>query len=114
MTDADLDFNVDDYSSSFYSQEKQLKKLDDDYIMSKIIEKYPDFTENRKEQMLKQVLVVFVNDNKHVNEILDYFDIDIFELFKVIYRKYSFIFSTCYTNKIHDIIKYKKYVHRKR
>ena len=42
----DLDFNVDDYRSFFYTNDKQIKKMDDSFVISLITEKYPDFMES--------------------------------------------------------------------
>lgn len=106
----ELDFNSSDYSSFFYTNEKQIVKMDDQYVISKIIEKYPDFSISKKDSVLKQAFIVFLHDSKHVNSILESFEISIDDLFKMIYRNYSFLFNTCFINKVHDIIRLKSYV----
>ena len=111
MTDNDdsaLDFN-EDSNGFFYTNEKQIKRMDDDIILSKIIEKYPDFVPENDENTLKQILPVIVNDSKLITDVVEYFGINTLELFSIIYRRYSFIFNKCFTTKLHNIAKCKAY-----
>ena len=110
----ELDFNCEGIGSFYYTNDKQIKNMDDSFILAKITEKYPDLSPSKKENIIKQAIILFLVDSKHVKSILDYFDISIHELFAVLYRTYSFIFNTCFSNRIHDIIKTKCYVRRTR
>lgn len=101
------------FNTFSYSQENQLRRFDDDVILASITEKYPDFNPESKDLTLRQVLVMFIDDSKYVNEVLEHWDIDIMDLFKIIFRKYQHIFSPCYTAKLHKILAYKHYVNRK-
>ena len=103
--DSDQDFNSDDYNSFYYTSDKQIRKLDDKFIMSKIIEKYPDFLGNKGENILKQVFVAITSDTKFLEELSNKLDMTIFDIFKTIYRNYFFIFTKCFINKIQKIIK---------
>lgn len=105
IQDSDQDFNSDDYNSFYYTSDKQIRKLDDKFIMSKIIEKYPDFIGNKSENIIKQVFVAITSDIKFIDELSKKLDMTIFDIFKVIYRNYSFIFNKCFINKIQKIIK---------
>jgi hypothetical protein len=108
VDDSALDFN-EDSNGFFYTNEKQIKRMDDDIILSKIVEKYPDFVPDNDENTLKQTLSVIVNDSKLITEVVEYFGINALELFSIIYRKYSFIFNKCFITKIHNIAKCKAY-----
>ena len=110
----DLDFNVDDYRSFFYTNDKQIKKMDDSFVISLITEKYPDFIQSNKESALKQAFMLFLSDSNHVKYILDYCDITIHDLFKIVYRSYPFLFNTCFTNKVHHVIIHRCYARRTR
>ena len=101
------------FNSFAYSQEGHIRKFDDEEILAAITEKYPDFNSESKDVTIRQVLILFLNDSQYVTTILDHFDLDIMELFKILYRKYSHIFSPCYTNKLHKILAYKHYVNRR-
>ncbi len=87
--------------------------MDDDFVLSKITEKYPDFTYDKKDSVIKQILLVFLQDNKHMNEVLEFFDMTIYDLFKIIIRKYPYVFSGVYNNKIHKILSRRKYTRRR-
>ena len=110
----DLDFNVDDYRSFFYTNEKQIRKMDDSFVISLITEKYPDLVQSNKESVLKQAFMLFLSDSNHVKYILDYCDITIHDLFKIVYRSYSFLFNTCFTNKVRNAIIHRCYARRTR
>ena len=110
----DLDFNVDDYRSFFYTNEKQIRKMDDSFVISLITEKYPDFVQSNKESVLKQAFILFLSDSNHVKYILDYCDITIHDLFKIVYRSYPFLFNTCFTNKVRNAIIHRCYARRTR
>ena len=107
--DSDQDFNSDDYNSFYYTSDKQIRKLDDKFIISKIIEKYPDFIGNKSENILKQSCVAIASDTKFLDELSRKLDMTIFDIFKTIYRNYSFIFNKCFINKIQKIIKLNGY-----
>jgi hypothetical protein len=112
-TNQEQEIDSSTFNTFSYSQEGQIRKFDDDRILAAITEKYPDFNMETKESTLRQVLIMFLDDSKYVNEVLEQFDMNIMELFQIIVRKYQHIFSPCYTAKLHKILAYKHYVNRK-
>ena len=106
---SELDFNTDDYNGFYYTSEKHIRKMDDAFIISKIIEKYPDFGNKDDENSLKQIFSVIVSDSKFINELLKKYDLTVKELFSIIYRNYSFIFNSAYTSKIRKLISGRSY-----
>ncbi len=42
-SDQEYDFSSDDMNSFFYTNDKQLVRMDDRFILAKVTEKYPDF-----------------------------------------------------------------------
>jgi len=105
----ELDFNTDDYNGFYYTNEKHLKKMDDKFILSKVIEKYPDFSKSDDENILKQTLSVIASDTKFIKRIISELGITVEELFSSIYRKYSFIFNGSFISKIQKIISGRAY-----
>ena len=105
----ELDFNSDDYNGFYYTNEKQIKKMDDSFIISKIIEKYPDFSDKNSENLLKQVFMIVVKDTKFINEITKKYDITVQELFGLIYRNYSFLFGACFITKLQKLVSRRSY-----
>ena len=104
-----MDFNAEDFNGFFYTSDKQIRKMDDMLIIARIIEKYPDFSRMDDENTLKQVFSVIVSDTKFIHELMDDFDVNVKELFSIIYRRYSFIFNGCYTTKIQKLISGRAY-----
>lgn len=107
--DIGLDFNSDDYNGFYYTNEKQIRKMDDEFIISKIIEKYPDFVSASSENLLKQVFMIVARDSKFIKELTERYDITVQELFSIIYRNYSFLFNNCYISKIQKLVTRRSY-----
>ena len=108
--ESDLDFNVEDNNGFYYTSDKQIRKMDDTFIMSKISEKYPDFISDSGENLLKQTFMVIAKDTKFLKQISSEYDIPISELFSIIYRTYSFLFNPCYISKLQKIVSKRLYV----
>lgn len=94
------DITSDDSNGFFYTNDSHIKKMDDDIIISKIVEKYPDFQYTNNDNILKQVFMVVLSDHKLLENIIRTYDITQIELFSIIYKKYSHIFSKCYITKL--------------
>ena len=104
---------TDDSNGFFYTNDAHIKKMDDDIIIAKIIEKYPDFEISHNENLLKQAFMVILSDNKLIESIMNLYDITQSELFSIIYKKYSHIFSKCFITKITKNISVKSYAKRR-
>lgn len=103
------DFNSEDFNGFFYTADKHIKKMDDELIISKIIERYPDFADKDNENLLKQVLVAIAYDTRFINSLSKELEFTPIELFGAVYRKYSFLFTSCFTTRIHNIVKNRSY-----
>lgn len=111
---AALDFNTDDYNGFYYTSEKQIRKMDDSFILSKLIEKYPDFVPSNAENLLKQTFIAITRDSKLINDVVEFCDITVHELFSVIYRNYSFIFNGSFISKIQKLVSNRSYAKPRR
>jgi hypothetical protein len=105
----DLDFN-NDGNGFYYTSEKQIRRMDDAFILSKITEKYPDLDPSSSELVLKQVITVVSNDSSLMKSLREEYDIDVFEVFKTLYRNYEYVFTKSLIDKIQTTIKNKRYV----
>lgn len=83
--------------------------MDDNFILSKIQEKYPDLSQHSTENNLKAVISLIMSDVKFIMEIEKTYNLNTYEVIKIIYRNYDYIFNTCFTTKIQKIMKNKKY-----
>lgn len=104
------DFTSTDFNGFFYTTDSHIRSMDDGLILAKIIERYPDFSPDRGENMIKQVFLVIANDTKFINSLTKMFDITPIELFQIIFKKYSYIFNKCYTTKLQKVTGRKSYV----
>ena len=107
------EITTEDSNGFFYTNDTQIKKMDDDIIIAKIVEKYPDFEITNSENILKQAFMVVLNDYKLIESIIDLYDITQIELMGIIYKKYSHIFSKCFITKISKNIKHRYYAKRR-
>ena len=112
METEEYDFSQNEMNKFFYTPDKQINKLDDLFILSQITAKYPDFNQKVSDNILKQVIICIVSDNKLIEELQKKYDINVFEIFKIIYRNYEHIFNKCFITKIQKIIKTKKYARK--
>ena len=107
----DLDFNSEG-NGFYYTSEKQIRRMDDSFILSKLTEKYPDLDPSSSEQILKQVITVIANDEALIESLKSEYDIDAFEVFKTLYRNYEYAFTKGLIDKIKATTNRKRYVRR--
>lgn len=108
--DSDLDFNSDDFNGFYYTSEKSIRRMDDVLILSKLGEKYPDFRHDTNENVLKRVLCAIMDDTRHLKFVMEECQIDIYEMMKVIYRNYSYLFNKCFISKMKKLLSRKGHV----
>lgn len=60
--------------------------------------------------ILKRLLVAILNDNEFVKWLLNYYDITILDLFRIITKRYSFMFNSYYSAQLNGLMKRKAYV----
>lgn len=108
---ADLDFNSEG-NGFYYTSDKQFRRMDDGFILSKLSEKYPDLEPSSSELMLKQVITVIANDVALIESLKAEYDIDALEVFKTLYRNYDYVFTKGLVDKIRITIKGKRYAKR--
>ena len=98
-------------TSEFYTS-KGIYSIDDESIMTYIFQTYPDFeltfdtpVTKDDEKNLRNILLEIVSNKPFIQEIMKRYSVDIQEIFRVICKKYSFIFnSILYIRKIQSIL----------
>jgi hypothetical protein len=55
------------------------------------------------------VISLILNDVKYISEIESTYNLNQFDVIKIIYRNYEYVFNTCFISKIQKIMKYKNY-----
>lgn len=108
---ADLDFNSEG-NGFYYTNDKQIRRMDDSFILAKLSEKYPDLDPSSSELILKQVIIVIANDGILMESLKSEYDLDAFEVFKTLYRNYEYVFTKGLIDKIKATASGKRYVRR--
>ena len=82
------------FGSFFYTDEKFINQFEDKEILAFINVKYP-MLDPRKydESKLRKQILYMLNDSKFVCDLLETYSMDIFDLFKFLYRLDSSVFS---------------------
>lgn len=102
-----LESNVD--TSFFYTNDKFINSFDNVEIIAAIQNRYKNLNEQNSDSVIKKEIVHFLDDEKFVEHILNFYNITIFDLFKIIYKQYSSIFKGPYLKKIRKTLSDKKY-----
>lgn len=113
-TNESFEYNVD--TSFFYTNDKFINALDNDAIISQIQKKYPDLSDKSTDSVIKKNIVKFLDDEQFVESVLEFYNLSIFDLFKLFYKLYGAVFKGMYLVKVRKVISDKKYasVHARR
>lgn len=103
------DFNNTVDTSFFYTNDKHLNAIDDIEVLNRISARYPEFNQKNKDSQLKKCFLQILDDDQFIADLLDYFNLTIFDFFKIIYKNYAALFNTLFIKKVKDKIKSKKY-----
>lgn len=93
-------FNNSVDTTFFYTSDKKLNAMDDDEIVMKIIEQYPEFSQSNKDTQLRKQFLTILDDKILIDDILEYYNLTIHEFFKIIYKQYSSLFNTLFIKKV--------------
>lgn len=96
-------------NSFFYSNNKIFEQMDVLEILAHITKKYPNFSTENKDSVIKKALIEIINDDEFIKNILKQYDISLFDLFKMFYRNYSSLFKGQYLKKLKLKLETKSY-----
>ena len=100
----DIDINF------FYTNDKFINSFDDNDIISYIHEKYPEFMKiGCKDIEIKKHIIMMLQDKTFINNVLEYFNLSLFDFFQFLFRRDTSIFKGPFLNKVARIVKEKKY-----
>ena len=97
-------FNNSVETSFFYTNDKYINSLDDNEIINRITLRYPDFNQQNKDTQLKKIFLQLLDDEEFILNTLDYYNINIYDFFKIIYKNYSALFNTLFIKKVREKI----------
>lgn len=99
-----FDFSSEDFNGFYYTSEKKIRTMDDAYILSKVVERYPDLNASNTESNLRQVFLAIATDKRFIKDLAKKLDLDVYEVFSIIYRSFPDIFSAAYITKVQKLI----------
>lgn len=96
-------------NSFFYTSDKFFDQLDQADILESVIQQYPGFSTDNDDSTIKQTLVQILDDDAFMTKTLRYYNITIFDFFKMLYKNYASIFKGPYLKKIRHEVEAKAY-----
>ena len=94
----------------FYTSDKFFNTFEDDEITYYIQCKYPTFDfENSNDIVMRKTIIEILNDTKFITEVLDRYNMNIYDFFKFLFRYDQNIFKGLFFKRIRKALKYKKY-----
>ena len=97
-------------SSFFYTNDKLINRLDNNEIFLAIQSKYDKINDKNEDSAIKKQFVEMLNDVDFIESILSFFNITIYDLFKVLYNKFGSLFKGQYLKKVKSAIDGKRYL----
>lgn len=107
ITNHSLDSNVE--TSFFYTNDKFINSIDNIDIITVILEKYPSLNGQNTDSVLKKTIIQILEDDEFIEYILNYYNMSIYDFFKVLYKQFGTIFSGIYLKKVKKTIENKNY-----
>ena len=106
-TNSQLEYNVE--TSFFYTSDKFINAIDNDNILKEIQKKYPELSDKNTDGAIKKSILKLLDDDKFVEQLLEYYNLSVFDLFKLLYKMFSSVFKGMYLVKVRKTIAGKKY-----
>lgn len=96
-------------NSFFYSNTKMFEQSDNVEILSYIIKRYPNFSTENTDSVIKKTLLEMMSNESFVRKLLRRYDITIYDLFKIFYKNYSSLFKGQFLKKLKNELEAKAY-----
>ena len=94
----------------FYTNDKFITRFEDDDILNYLKARYPLFMKDPSDLQCQKKQILDMLQNAHfMDELLSYYDIDIYEFFKFLFRLEPDLFKGSFLKRIQKAMRYKKY-----
>lgn len=93
----------------FYTNDKHINGLDNEQILYEIQKQYPELINSNSDKIIKKNIVFFLENELFIEKLLKFYNMSVFDLFKLLYAYFSSIFRGTYLLKIKRIIANKNY-----
>lgn len=95
-------FNSSVDTSFFYTSDKKLNAIDDADILKQMQLQYPEFKQTTKDSQLKKIFLEMLDNEDFIKQIMQQYDLDLHDLFKLVYKQYSSLFNALFIRKVKD------------
>lgn len=95
-------FNSSVDTSFFYTSDKKLNAIDDADILKQMQLQYPEFKQTTKDSQLKKIFLEMLDNEDFITQIMQQYDLDLHDLFKLVYKQYSSLFNALFIRKVKD------------
>ena len=97
-------------TSFFCTNDRAFEKIDNIEILQSMTNQYENLSQTSEDSVIKKTIVIMLNNESFMNGIMEYYNIGIQDIFKILYQQYSGIFKGPYLKKIRGILEEKQYV----
>lgn len=107
--DITASFEADIQHTFFYTDNKFFASLDNKEIMSAILQKYPLLCQDQTDAVIKKQIVAFLNDSVFIEQLMEFYNLTVYDMFRVLYTQYGTMFKGPFLKKVKSQLDGKQY-----
>lgn len=101
---------ISDFLEIQSSYAPSFNSIDDGPILDTVLGKYPEFSNDKEDKVLRKVFLDMLADSNFISWLLDYYSMGIDNFMKIVFRNYGEIFnSAIFLKKVRKIVYEKNY-----
>lgn len=77
--------------------------------MLAILQKYPMLGQDQTDAVIKKQIVIFLNDVDFIEQLMEFYNITVYDMFKVLFKQYGSIFKGPFLKKVKTQLDGKNY-----
>ena len=109
LRDMTSSFEADIQHTFFYTDNKFFAGLDNKEIMSAILQKYPLLCQDQTDVVIKKQIVAFLNDSAFIEQLMEFYNLTVYDMFRVLYTQYGTMFKGPFLKKVKSQLDGKQY-----
>lgn len=109
LRDMTSSFEADIQHTFFYTDNKFFASLDNKEIMSAILQKYPLLCQDQTDAVIKKQIVAFLNDSAFIEQLMEFYNLTVYDIFRVLYTQYGTMFKGPFLKKVKSQLYGKQY-----
>ena len=77
--------------------------------MSAILQKYPLLCQDQTDVVIKKQIVAFLNDSVFIEQLMEFYNLTVYDMFRVLYTQYGTMFKGPFLKKVKSQLDGKQY-----